>query len=124
VLTRHATDGTIDTSFGASGSATLGLSENSEGSQVLIQTDGKIVAAVNIIDAATIARCQPVRFSSSGTIDLSFGLTGAGDAIDEAGVNNGLFGGALIDANGDIVMTGLRFASSIQGWFISRWCGS
>lgn len=124
VLTRHASDGTIDASFGTSGSATLGLTENSEGSQVLVQADGKIVAAVNILDAGTIARCQPVRFTSLGAIDVSFGPAGAGDAIDEASVNNGLGVGALIDANGDIVMTGFRFTSSIQDWLIARWCGS
>ena len=63
VVTRHASDGSIDTTFGTSGSVDLGLSESSEGGQLVVQSDGKIVAGLNIIDANGDWACQPVRLS-------------------------------------------------------------
>jgi uncharacterized delta-60 repeat protein len=124
VLIRHATDGSIDTSFGNGGTATISTTDPALGNAVLVQPDGKIVTAVNLYDANDMLYCQLARFTSAGTLDTGFGLGGYSEMLAESGANVGLAHGALIDGSGDLVFAGIAFGSTRPFyWFVARWCG-
>ncbi len=125
VLTRHASDGSIDTSFGTGGSVELGLAESCEGGPILVQADGKIIAGLNVIDGAGEWRCQPVRLTSAGVLDGYFGSGGFGEVVQGTGAYHGLFAGGFVDAAGNLVLAGVR-QDALGGtdWLVGRWCGN
>jgi uncharacterized delta-60 repeat protein len=71
--------GTLDTSFGSGGIVTtsFGSKSNDSGSAVVVQTDGKVVAA-GITSGATSKTdsFDVVRYNSAGTLDSTFGTGG------------------------------------------------
>ena len=124
VLTRFTSDGATDTGFGSGGTVSLALSENSEGGPVLIESDGDIVAGLNIIGTNGEWRAQPIRVDSDGVLDSGFGTGGFGDVLEGSGEFYGLFAPGLIDPNGDIVLCGARQDSTSADWLVARYCGS
>jgi len=123
-LIRYAADGSIDTSFGSDGVASLGVLDSSMGDAVRVQADEKIVATVMLFDSNDSLYCRLVRFTSSGALDASFGINGFGETLMESGLNIGLSHGGVIDAQGDIVMAGVQWDSTgAIDWIVARWCG-
>ena len=102
-LVRYNTDGSLDTSFGTGGKQTTPIGAG-DGSalEVVIQTDGKIVAAGQgtngTIDFAV------VRYNPNGSLDTSFGTGGKQTtpigALDDRAYT------VAIQANGNIVVAG------------------
>ncbi|HWW16563.1 MAG TPA: hypothetical protein VN310_18030 [Candidatus Dormibacteraeota bacterium] len=108
-LTRYNSNGTIDNSFGAAGTAASVASA----SALLLQTDGKIVVA----GAITSKRNAPLtasdvgfgimRYNSNGSLDRTFGNGGV--AVTDLGAtatDSGPYALA-IQSNGDIVAGGI-----------------
>src|SRR4030095_15235909 len=76
-LARYNTNGSLDTTFGNGGIVTTAIGNTDDTAQaVVIQPDGKIVAAGNS-DASTsdnpAHRFALVRYNSNGTLDSTFG---------------------------------------------------
>jgi len=71
-------NGTLDTSFGNGGLATINLREGGQqlATGVIIQSDGKIVFGVNSGNADGPSTIELVRFNANGTLDTSFGNAG------------------------------------------------
>jgi uncharacterized delta-60 repeat protein len=97
--------GSLDTSFGQGGSATVALGSNTAAVAVAVQPDGKIVTA----GASTISGRNvivAVRMLPSGALDPSFGVNG----ITTVSINGGAFddsGAALaLEPDGKIVIAG------------------
>src|ERR1035438_4542563 len=66
-VARYNTNGSLDTSFGTSGIASIPSLEDIPLTSVALQSDGKIVAVgVNVV----------VRYLTNGTLDSSFGSNG------------------------------------------------
>ena len=79
-LARYNTNGSLDTTFGNGGIVTTAIGTTDDTAQaVVIQPDGKIVAAGNS-DASTsdspAHRFALVRYNSNGTLDPTFGTGG------------------------------------------------
>lgn len=74
VITRLNTNGTIDTTFGSEGFAMI---ENT-GSffAMILESNGKIVAAAEVITGNNGGYVELARFNSNGTLDSSFGTGG------------------------------------------------
>ncbi|MEM7314991.1 MAG: LamG-like jellyroll fold domain-containing protein, partial [Planctomycetota bacterium] len=70
-VARYNADGTVDTSFGTGGVTTLPTGSFDEGNDVTVQSDGSIVLVGEYGDDSIIAR-----FTSTGTLDASFGTGG------------------------------------------------
>ncbi len=106
-VARYNTDGSLDATFGSGGIVTTAIGGTDDTAQaVVIQPDGKIVAAGNS-DASTsdnpAHRFALVRYNSDGTLDPSFG--NGGMAITPVGADAGAFGLAL--QGGKLVAAGV-----------------
>ncbi|MFT5701254.1 MAG: putative delta-60 repeat protein [Desulforhopalus sp.] len=75
VVSRFNTDGSVDTTFGSGGSATWSHPSNSSGMAIVQQSDSKLVIAGNITDYPT--EWIVLRFNTDGTLDTTFGDSGA-----------------------------------------------
>ena len=77
-VVRYNTNGTIDSSFGASGIMTQTLRFSSEISDLALQSDGKIIAAGNVRDVSSSINTEMLitRLNTDGTLDTSFGTGG------------------------------------------------
>ncbi|MDQ3748670.1 MAG: FG-GAP-like repeat-containing protein [Acidobacteriota bacterium] len=118
-VARYNTDGTLDPSFGTGGKVITDLGGNSDfAEEVIIQSDGKIIAAGvggNFPPAADTRRFSLVRYNADGSLDTSFGT--GGKVITAIG-NVSSASGAVIQADGKIVVAGWSnsgtFASSVD----------
>jgi len=71
-LTRYATNGTLDATFGTGGIVTTSISYRAFGASVAIQSDGKIIVVGNVDDREFVV----VRYNTNGTLDGTFGTGG------------------------------------------------
>ncbi|AEV16768.1 hypothetical protein TCCBUS3UF1_17270 [Thermus sp. CCB_US3_UF1] len=76
-LVRYNPDGTLDTSFGNGGKVTTEVGSSSDGANALVlQPDGKLVAAGYSRNAAGDYDVAMVRYNPDGSLDTSFGSRG------------------------------------------------
>ena len=75
-VVRYNSDGTIDTGFGTNGKVTTSVSPyNDSANGVAIQSDGKIVVTGSASNG-TSSDFAVVRYTSTGTLDNTFGIGG------------------------------------------------
>ena len=100
-----ASPGSLDSSFGSGGIATMGQNTRLFGTAV--QSDGKVVA-VGESGAGSSADVLVARFTSSGALDHSFGSGGLvqGPAVPTAGGSGSLARAVAIQPDGKIVVVG------------------
>ncbi|MFM9965303.1 MAG: hypothetical protein ACKV2Q_29305 [Planctomycetaceae bacterium] len=72
LVVRYNIDGSLDSSFGAGGKASVTFGGSTDAAAVALQADGKIVVAGNV-DGIDFALS---RFNSDGSLDLTFGVDG------------------------------------------------
>jgi len=87
-VVRYNTDGSLDTTFDSDGKQTTDISGNDVASSVVVQSDGKIVAA-GYATIATKRQFAVVRYSTDGSLDTTFSgdgkqTTALGSARDES----------------------------------------
>ncbi len=103
MVARFLNNGSIDRSFGSGGKVTIDtLGNTSEVHSILLQSDGKILAAGNAtvpFDSVTLAR-----YNGDGSLDPSFG--DAGLVITQIQGGGGSANAAVILGNGKIVTAG------------------
>jgi uncharacterized delta-60 repeat protein len=76
-VARYNANGTLDTTFGVGGVASVDfLAGEDVANALLVQPDGKIVAAGGARDSASTQHVALARFTSSGQLDSSFGSGG------------------------------------------------
>jgi uncharacterized delta-60 repeat protein len=103
--------GTLDTSFGGDGKVTAAVGTGrSLAFQVLVQPDGKIVAAGEAING-TYDDFALVRFTASGSLDAGFGS--GGKVITAIGVGDDTPSGLLMQPDGKIVLSGSTFPGDL-----------
>jgi len=101
IVARFNPSGTLDTTFDGDGIAITDFSNRNDiGRTVLIQTDGKIVIAVESGTAMSVAR-----YNTDGTLDTSFSGDGKVEFTFFGTDTQGSFGAAL-QPDGKIVVTG------------------
>lgn len=107
VLTAFKFDGTIDSSFGVHGEASMNVSDTTEWMYSMsAQRDGKILGAV---DWDLGRKYQPavIRFNADGSPDSTFGVNGVVKFLDTA-VTWGIFN-IREDSSGRIVGAGIHY---------------
>ena len=72
IVVRYLSDGTLDTSFGASGKAVAPFGDSNPGYALALQADGKILLGGEVGGDLAVTR-----FNSSGTLDTGFGSGGS-----------------------------------------------
>lgn len=79
VVVRYASDGSLDATFGTSGMVTTTLGKQSVGSDVAVQTDGKVVitgSAKLTSGTSKNFRMFAIRYSPTGVIDTTLDVDG------------------------------------------------
>lgn len=104
-ISRFNTNGSIDTGFGAAGTAFLGISSAEVANSVALQNDGKIVVA-----GSAGAQILVARYLTTGVLDTSFASQGY--AIFNDYVSAGATS-VLLDSNQKIVLAGYVCFGSI-----------
>jgi hypothetical protein len=122
-LARYNTDGSLDTSFGTGGKASVRIGVPSglavaEG--VAIQNDGKIVAGGYFYSAGRVDKFGVARFNTDGTLDNCFGNGGtvatALSSSDDIGTS------LALQSDGKIVVGGhTRTPSGLRGFALVRY---
>lgn len=111
VVLRLNANGTLDTTFGSSGSTlvTFGLfsTENDEANAMTLDRSGRIYLAGSIDIATGNRDMGVVRLTQSGQLDTTFGVGGKVDvSIDYSGPNLDLGFGVAVAPSGKIVVAG------------------
>ncbi|MGL2962545.1 T9SS type A sorting domain-containing protein [Flavobacterium sp. RSB2_4_14] len=75
-MSRHKTDGSIDTNFGTNGFVILNVNNFTFGESITLQPDGRIVVAGYIQTSATSVNLLVIRFNTNGSLDTTFGNSG------------------------------------------------
>ena len=119
-IARYDTDGTLDTTFGTSGSVrnyiSGGGSTYDEAYSIAIQSDGKIVAGGYSLDSSGNCAFAVARYNTDGTLDNTFG-TGSGSVrnyISGGGGNDDKAYSIAIQSDGKIVAGG--YSDYQLGW--------
>ncbi|MFM7426020.1 MAG: DUF4347 domain-containing protein [Elainella sp.] len=77
ILARYNSDGTVDASFGDNGRVVTDFNnEDNVATSIVLQSDGKVVAAGYNQNASGTYDFALVRYNSDGTLDTSFGIDG------------------------------------------------
>ncbi|RPJ23986.1 MAG: hypothetical protein EHM33_19275 [Chloroflexi bacterium] len=109
IITRYNPNGTLDTTFGASGKLTADI----RGSRVVLQTDGKLIVGGSLHGDFGLAR-----YTNNGTLDTTFGTNG----VATAGVDNDNFSISFrdlaIQPDGKIVVVGTMETTGNQSFYI------
>jgi uncharacterized delta-60 repeat protein len=107
-LVRYNSDGSIDTSFGVDGIVLTdfgqGANRFDQANAVVVQADGKIIAAGESRDAGDIAVFGLARYNTDGSLDTSFGTNGL---VQTDFLGNGAVAYALaLQTDGKIIAAG------------------
>lgn len=103
-VVRYNSDGTLDTSFGTAGTIVTHISGFDIAEALIIQPDGKIVAAGTTDLTQIVSKFALVRYNADGTLDTTFGT--AGKVISEVSSRGGVAHAAVLQSDGKIVIGG------------------
>ena len=104
-LVRYNSDGILDSSFGGDGKVTTDFTRREDAAYgVVIQPDGKIVAAGDAGYGGGNSRFAVARYNSDGTLDTTFG--GDGKVTTQFTRLNDPVAGLALQADGKIVVSG------------------
>lgn len=119
VLARYQTNGTLDASFGDSGVIKTDFGANGEQiNDIVLQNDGKIVAAGISNNNSFIANMAIARYNFDGTPDQSFANEGRVSIKFEEGAARG--SSVLLQSNGKILVSGYVFKGNIVDFALAR----
>ncbi len=119
VLLRLNPDGTPDSSFNVTGSASASIgSETDTVTAMALQTDGRVIVAGHILTGPNYD-FGLARFNPNGTLDPTFNTTGK--VITDLGGNLDLAEGMALQADGKIVVVG-KYSNGIgSDWALVRY---
>jgi uncharacterized delta-60 repeat protein len=122
-LARYNIDGSLDTTFGSSGTVTISLSPGGINivNAVAIDTEDKIVVAgVSTVSGSGSQDFSLIRLNTDGSLDTSFGS--GGKVTTEFGDRNSASANAIaIQADNKIVVAGSSFVNGLSDFALARY---
>lgn len=121
-LARYHPDGSLDTTFGGDGMVTTSIGVNASARDLVLQTDGRLVAAGPSREHQRTDDFTLVRYESDGSLDTTFG----GDGIVRTSIGSGtdIAHALALDENGRLVSAGYADDPSIPYDFaLARYSG-
>jgi uncharacterized delta-60 repeat protein len=103
-LARYNSDGSLDPTFGTDGKVVTDFGAAESASSLVVQSDGKIVAAGNTVTCATRMDFALARYNTDGSLDTGFGAGGR-RTTDFFGRNDGA-SAVVLQPDGRIVAAG------------------
>jgi uncharacterized delta-60 repeat protein len=125
-VARYNANGSLDTSFGSGGTVITGFAGlNDRANAVVLQGDGKIVAAgyATALDPSSGKNLESIalaRYDSDGTLDATFGSGGLVTS-DIFGGTNQVANAVVLDANGNIDISGSYSNSGGSVFLVARY---
>jgi uncharacterized delta-60 repeat protein len=111
-LVRYRSDGSLDTSFGAGGKVTTLINQlDYFPSALVLQPDGKLVAAAGTSSAQDSGEFVLVRYSPDGRLDKSFGRSGRVTATGPT--DSDIYEGLVLLPDGELVGAGAGSYSAL-----------
>lgn len=111
-IARYNIIGTLDKTFGTGGIVTTAIQNRDRSDAILVQTDGKIIAAGTSSDSNNNRSYALVRYNADGSLDSSFGT---GGKQTSAFGNDDEASGIALQTDGKIIVTG----SSINASYVA-----
>lgn len=105
IIARYSTAGTLDATFGATGTVITSVGTGAHIQSIALQADGKIVAAGFAIISG-ITRLMIARYTTNGSLDTTFGSDLNGIVTTQIG-EGGMATGVAVQSNGKIVVAGV-----------------
>jgi len=124
VLIRYKSDGSRDTSFGTGGVVVTAIGIANWTTSIVVQPDGKIVAAGASVDLENVQRFALVRYNRDGSLDGTFGSNGiVRTNFESSGPNRAVVANSLsLQRDGRIVAAGrITTASSEIEFALARY---
>lgn len=119
ILVRFHQDGTLDASFGTGGIQATNLGQSNDiGSDVIVQSDGKILVAGST-DRGDHTDFALVRYNADGSRDLSFGDNGR--VITDFGLHDDSAKALVLQPNGKIVVAGTSTDGTNADFAVARY---
>jgi uncharacterized delta-60 repeat protein len=119
-LARYKANGSLDTSFGTSGAVTTAINENSVAEALVLQPDGKVVAAGYSYDVSAASTAFTLaRYNPNGTLDTSFGSGGI--VTTPIGSNGAEAFALLLQPDGKLVAGGYSFLGTGHALTLARY---
>ena len=117
-LVRLLPDGSLDETFGNGGRVITQIAILSTISRVLVQPDGKIVAA-GAAQFGNYYRFTAVRYLADGTLDPTFGTGGI--VTTDIGADHDGAGDMVLQPDGKLVLFGYRVDPPVTGGSVRSW---
>lgn len=119
-LARYNANGSLDTSFGSGGAVTTAIGQNSLANALVLQPDGKLVAAGYSYDVSAASEVFAlVRYNPNGTLDTSFGSGGV--VTTPIGSNGAQAFALLVQPDGKLVAGGYSFLGDGHALTLARY---
>jgi uncharacterized delta-60 repeat protein len=114
---RFSAGGSPDPSFASGGSAVAPLGGSAVGNAVAVQPDGKIVVAGSVVpsDPSRGTLIALARFNANGSLDTSFGSSGA--EVVDFGLPYAAAQGVAVQPDGKVVFVGYEQGSPTYAFF-------
>lgn len=125
-IARYNSDGSLDATFGSGGEIATDFNQrNDDALAIILQSDGKIVAAGDATSLATFIDFALTRYLPDGSLDAAFG-TGGKVETDFGGKNLDQARSAVLQADGKIVVAGTTVSKNglTQQFGIARYSSS
>ena len=113
----HATDGTLDTTFGTSGITTTNITQYAFSNSAAVQVDGKIVVVGQHSPSGNGGSFLIARYNANGTLDATFGTNGI--TVTSFGTSESAKS-VVIQADGKILVAGYSDVNTIRDFAVLR----
>src|SRR5581483_1020920 len=121
-LARYNANGSLDTGFAGSGKLTTPIGSGNDGaSAVLLQPDGRIVAAGDSSNGSSLDFAL-ARYNPNGSLDSSFG--GSGKVTASIGGGDDVAAAAVLQPDGKIVAAGFSSNGANNDFALARFHGA
>ena len=122
-IARYDTNGTLDASFDTDGIVTTDIASSDDGfNSVLLQSDGKIVAAGYTDNAGFSYLMAVARYNTDGSLDSTF--NGDGIALTAVRSSDDSATAVAIQTDGNIVIAGYSDSGLVYEFAVVRYLGS
>ena len=118
-VVRYNTDGSLDTTFSSDGKVTTAIgSRQDQARSVVVQSDGKIVAA-GLSDNGSNYDFAVIRYASDGSLDTTF--SGDGKLTTAVGLGIDIANSVVMQSDGKIVAAGYSYNVSSEDFAVVRY---
>jgi uncharacterized delta-60 repeat protein len=118
-VVRYTSSGALDTTFDSDGKQTTAIGSGNDGAYaVLVQSDGKIIAAGESVNGS-YTDFAVVRYTSTGALDTTFDSDGK--TTTAFGAREEVGRGAVLQSDGKIVVAGYASNGTNQDFAVARY---